>query len=305
MEKLFVIIVTYNGEKWIYKCLNSVVQSNYPSTIILIDNNSTDKTLDIIKKEFPVVHIIESKKNLGFGKANNIGIAKAINEGADYIYLLNQDAWVTPNTFEQLIKIHKSNPAYGILSPIQLTGSGNNIDKNFLNIILTDTYNKYPQILSDLLLNKTNDVYETKFVMAAHWLLYVPNIIKVGLFSPAFPHYGEDANLAQRYLYNNLKIGICPNTFAYHDRQCRKTSSEKQLYLNYIYILTRFHDIYNNNTQKKSKALLVYLKRLLLARKVPIKVKLNNLYSTIKDLGKAKKYREYYKHEDCYKKFLN
>lgn len=101
MENLFVIIVTYNGEKWIDKCLSSVYKSTIPLTTIVIDNKSSDNTVQYIKTNFPMVILFEYQNNLGFGKANNIGIEYALKNNADYIYLLNQDAWVDPNTFRK------------------------------------------------------------------------------------------------------------------------------------------------------------------------------------------------------------
>ena len=86
MKKVFVVIVTYNGVQWIRKCLQSC--QDYP--VVVVDNQSTDATVEIIQNEFPKVHLIEESKNHGFGQANNIGISYALNKGADYVFLLNQ-----------------------------------------------------------------------------------------------------------------------------------------------------------------------------------------------------------------------
>ncbi len=76
-----VIIVTYNGAKWIEKCLESILCENedgvFEIEIIVIDNNSQDETRDIVKR-FSSVKLIHSNENLGFGKANNIGLQKAL-----------------------------------------------------------------------------------------------------------------------------------------------------------------------------------------------------------------------------------
>lgn len=298
MNRLFVIIVTYNGAKWIKKCLRSVYSSTVEATPIILDNGSTDDTLRIIRTEFPETEIVETHANLGFGKANNIGMRMAMERGADYIYLLNQDAWVEQDTFERLIAVHKANPEYGILSPIHLTGNGQNVDANFLRF--TASYDKCRGIYPDLLMGKHKDIYETTFIMAAHWLLYVPNLKEVGLFSPAFPHYGEDANLVHRYRYRKKKIGICPSVFAYHDREYRKDSPQKQLYLDYIYVLTRYHDIFDGNGKTRCKALLHYMVCLLMRHGVSLKEKATNLSSVIRAIKESSKYREYYKNENCY-----
>ncbi|HUI32630.1 MAG TPA: glycosyltransferase, partial [Dysgonamonadaceae bacterium] len=70
-KKVCVIIVSYNFEPWIDKCLPAVFASTIPSTVLVIDNNSNDKTVERVQKDFPQVILIENKDNLGFGKANN------------------------------------------------------------------------------------------------------------------------------------------------------------------------------------------------------------------------------------------
>ena len=118
MYNSFIIIVTYNAMNWLSKCLNSC--KDYP--VVVIDNASTDETVTYIKKQFPKVHLIPQSKNLGFGQANNLGIRYALNNGADYVFLLNQDAYLQGECINQLIKIHQNNPEFGILSPIHLNG---------------------------------------------------------------------------------------------------------------------------------------------------------------------------------------
>lgn len=70
--------------KWLEKCLSSLRNSIYPTEIIVVDNGSTDGSIDFIRGDFPKVHLIECKENLGFGKANNIGISYGLEKGADF-----------------------------------------------------------------------------------------------------------------------------------------------------------------------------------------------------------------------------
>lgn len=81
--KVNTIIVTYNGAQWIEKCLDSLHECKVKTHILIVDNASTDNTLSIIREKYPEVELIESAKNLGFGKANNIGLRKALDERAD------------------------------------------------------------------------------------------------------------------------------------------------------------------------------------------------------------------------------
>ena len=101
MKKVAIIIVTWNGMKWIDKCLSSIRQSCLPVTVFLVDNNSTDGTQSYISKNYSEVKLTLSNKNLGFGQANNIAIQQAFEDGFDYYFLLNQDAYIKPDTIEK------------------------------------------------------------------------------------------------------------------------------------------------------------------------------------------------------------
>ena len=116
MDKVFVIVVTYNGMEWYERCFSSFRSSTIPVTTVVVDNDSQDGSVDYIRREFPEIVVIKSPENLGFGKANNIGIRYALDHGADYVFLLNQDAWIDPDALERLVSIHKKHPEYGLLS---------------------------------------------------------------------------------------------------------------------------------------------------------------------------------------------
>ncbi len=216
--KTIAIIVTYNGMKWYRKCFDSLKDSSVPVEIVVIDNKSSDQTISFIKENYPEIHLIDSKENLGFGKANNIGLRYALEQNADYVFLLNQDAWVRPDTIEKLIGKMQENTEYGILSPIHLDGTEQNLDFNFSYYILPD---RCPGgLISDLVTKRKPEdkIYPVKFVNAALWLVSRQCIETVGIFDPLFPHYGEDENYIQRLEYHNKKVGLYPEVFGIHDR---------------------------------------------------------------------------------------
>lgn len=210
--KVFTIIVTYNGMKWINQCLKSVINQ---SEVVVVDNNSLDDTVNHIKKNFPSIQVLVQTENLGFGIANNIGMSFALKNEADYVFLLNQDTIIEENTIEKLVNLSQSNPDYGIISPIHLNGNGNYLDKSFLYYI-NDNYCK--NFISDFVLNRSKkNIYNLPMINAAAWLLPKNTLETVGGFDPMFFLYGEDDNYCQRVLFHNLKIGIAPNTSIRHD----------------------------------------------------------------------------------------
>ena len=200
---------------WLPKCLESC----RPYPVIVVDNNSGDDTVTFIITHYPEITLLPQNKNLGFGQANNIGISHALKQGADFVFLLNQDAYLREECIAKLLEAHKNNDQYGILSPIHLNGRGDALDRNFSNYVRFDAI---PGFYSDFVLgNSLSKIYEVPFVNAAGWLLARAILETVGGFDPIFFHYGEDDNYCQRARFHGYKIGVVPTTFLLHDREAR------------------------------------------------------------------------------------
>jgi len=223
MKKTATIIVTYNGEKWIERCLASVVHSTYHSDLFVIDNSSTDRTLNLVKN-FPL-HLEKLDINAGFGFANNVALKKLENSDYDYFFLINQDVYLEENVLSKLVNFAQKHPEMGIIAPIQFDGTGKNIDANF---------QQYINLSED-----KGDFYSTGFCNAAAWLVTKECLKKVGIFNPNFRHYGEDRNYCERAKYHNLGIAIVKDTKVLHDRS-QKMTTEKAVKLAKIKLLTIF-----------------------------------------------------------------
>ena len=246
MKSVYCIVVTYNGVKWIKKCLSSLQENSNDVKIICVDNGSTDDTVSIIKKYFPSVHLLELAQNLGFGQANNIGMRVAIFNKADYVFLLNQDAWVEHNTIAALISIHTLNPQYGVISPLHLNGTGEKMDTYFFKYLAESDVRSVS--ISESFHKEQNEVLiSTEFVNAAAWLISMACLKKTGVFDPIFFHYGEDRHYLQRIKYWGFKTGIYSGVNIYHDRELRisKTSIniESRVKTEWVHFLGRACDI--------------------------------------------------------------
>lgn len=263
MERVLVIIVTYNGMQWIEKCLDSTRASVVPLDVFVIDNGSTDGTQDFIRKNYPEVILFQSEENLGFGKANNIGFQRALDCGFEYVYLLNQDAWIQANTIRILIDCHKRHPVFGVLSPFQLQANLKHLDKNFCYIC-----GGCKELIDDFYFQNVQEIYPVPMVMAAHWLVSRECLEKVGGFSPIFPHYGEDDNYANRVWFHGYSVGIVPEAIAIHDRENRVESKEKKLYMEYISGLIMLSDIYKPKSFQFLRLAINTLKSILLYHSV-------------------------------------
>ena len=213
--KVGVIIVTFNGMKWINKCLTSLSHSQCDLEIVVVDNASEDDTVAFIRSSFPNVLINQSKTNIGFGQANNVGLSHAIYKNWNYAFLLNQDAEIYPGSIKGLVEVAENNKDFGILSPIHLDASGEQLDLSFFYYLNRNSNNG---LISELLLKKPlADLYSFDMVNAAAWLLPMHSVRKVGGFSPLFFLYGEDDNYCQRMRYHGFKIGVYPHAAIKHD----------------------------------------------------------------------------------------
>lgn len=218
MSPIHVIIVTYNAMKWAERCFTSLRNSSVPVQCVVIDNGSKDGTQEYIRKNFPEVDFTQSETNLGFGKANNIGIEKAYQAGAEFFYLMNQDAWLYQDTMEKMLEIYRNHTdqgSIGIISPIHIDGTEKYLDI-FLDQYIAANYEK-TRMISDLYFQTLKPYYEIRFVNAAHWLLPRHTVETIGGFNPYFFHYGEDNEYVNRIHFHQKKLLLVPGSRAVHD----------------------------------------------------------------------------------------
>lgn len=226
LNKVFIIIVTYNGMQWYNRCFGSLRNSEVTLQTIVIDNASSDNTVEYIESNFPEIYLIKSYKNLGFGQANNMGIRYALENGADYVFLLNQDAWIESDTIKTLVEVHKKNQEYGILSPMHLNAEKTAIEKSLL-IFLTYPEHINFDLISDFYIGQKKAIYDVREVNAAAWLLPRKTLEMVGGFDPLFFHYGEDDNYLSRVLFHGFRVGLVPAVTICHDTERRVKSGKK------------------------------------------------------------------------------
>ncbi len=234
MKKVLIIIITYNGMRWMEHCLSSATASPDFADVYVLDNNSSDGTADYVQRNFPSVILVRSKENLGFAKGNNEGFKYALENGYDSVYLLNQDAWITPETLPKLYSLAKSNPSFGILSPLQMQADGEHFNKAFGRDVMPAA-KPVPDV---------KDILRVPFVMAAHWMITRTCLEKVGLFASILPHFGNDDNYCHRVIYHGFSIGIVPSLKVIHDHQEKEKTVQQRVYQNYtMTVLVRLSDI--------------------------------------------------------------
>ena len=122
--QLSVIILNYNVRYFLEQCVESVQEAllNIDGEIIVVDNNSSDDSCEMMKTRFPNVKLIENTLNLGFPKGNNIGVAQS---KGDYICILNPDTVVAEDTFAKILAFAEKQTNIGIVGCKLIDGTGN------------------------------------------------------------------------------------------------------------------------------------------------------------------------------------
>lgn len=229
MSSVAVIIVSYQGGAFLQNCLRNLFSKpqtgSHVISVWVYDNHSTEEEQKLLAAWSNRCTIFWGNENLGFGKANNILMRKAIQEGFDYVYLINQDVYTNFHDIVHLINVAQEYTQYSLLSPIHLNGKGNDFDLQF---------KRYAQIEVSLEEWKSNSslspVRVISFINAAAWLLRVNDLKKVGLFAPIFQQYGEDNNFFERLEHHQMKAGIVFGNYIRHDRENRLTVSSLHSY---------------------------------------------------------------------------
>ncbi|MSQ15669.1 MAG: glycosyltransferase family 2 protein [Dehalococcoidia bacterium] len=113
-----VIVLTWNGKGDTLECLASLRFVNYSNfEIVVVDNGSVDGTAESVSRSFPQVKLIINRDNLGFAEGNNVGIRYALENGADYVLLLNNDTIVDSGFVSELVSAALGHPEAGVLGP--------------------------------------------------------------------------------------------------------------------------------------------------------------------------------------------
>ncbi len=244
--KISIIIVNYNVEYFLEQCLNSVKKAlqNVPGEVFVVDNNSIDNSVEMVRAKFPEYHLIANKDNKGFSKANNQAIAVSRGE---YVLLLNPDTVVEEDTFEKVIRFMDDHPDAGGLGVRMLDGKGKFLPESkrglptplvaFYKIFgLSKLFPKSKRFgqyhLGHLSEFETNEI---EILSGAFMLMRNEALKKVGYLDEAFFMYGEDIDLSYRIIKGGYKNYYFPETRIIH----YKGESTKKSSVNYVFVFYR------------------------------------------------------------------
>jgi hypothetical protein len=222
MTKIAVVIPNWNGKDKIAKCLDSLSAQSMVSQIIVVENGSTDGSLEFINTHYPGVDLVVNKKNLGFAGGVNSGIRYAIDDNCDFVALFNNDAIADKDWLRYLVEATEKDGKVGVVTCKFMDIDGKHLDST------GDQYTNwglpYPRGRGE----PVNDSYDDQidiFAASGGASLYKVKMFKdIGLFDEDFFAYYEDVDLSFRAQLAGWKIRYCPKAIAYH--QIGATSSK-------------------------------------------------------------------------------
>ncbi len=218
MKKLIsVIIVNWNGKKFLKECLSSLKAQDYKNIeVIFVDNNSKDGSVEYIKKNFPKTKIIINKENLGFAQGNNIGYKKALGE---YILFLNNDTKVTKNFLSELVKVLGSDKKIGgAQSKVLLMDGTGRLDSVGAFLTNTGFLYHYGVFKKDSpKYDKKIDIYSAKGACMIFKREVLEKIKVDGeIFDSRYFAYFEETDMCHRVWFAGYKIVFAPKAVIYH-----------------------------------------------------------------------------------------
>jgi len=223
---IFVIVLNYNGNETILNCLSSIYQSDYLKfEVVLVDNDSQDGSFELAKKNFSRAHFIKSPENIGFARGNNLGIRFALEKFADYVLVLNNDAYLEKNTLSKLLSLAQSRNKSAIINPLILNENGQDIwfAGGTIQWLKMKTLHLKKVI--------SNNPYQTQYCTGCAMFIDKEIFKKIGLFDERYFLYYEDADFSVRAKKAGFNLLICPSAKVTHFEQSTTKNNSKTYWL--------------------------------------------------------------------------
>jgi GT2 family glycosyltransferase len=234
MPAVSVIIVSYKVRYYIEQCLNSVLRSVPDAEIFVVDNDSADGSVEFLRKRFPQVEVIDNGCNAGFGKANNIALAKATGR---YVLFLNPDTVVAERTIPGCIEYMDAHPDTGAVGVRMQYGDGHFALESrrslptpsvaFWHMTGIGRLFSHSRVFAKYHLSYLDRDRECRIdvVSGAYMFIRKEALDKIGGFDEAFFMYGEDIDLSYRILQQGYKNCYLPLPIVhYKGESTNKTS---------------------------------------------------------------------------------
>lgn len=259
LPSVTIITLNWNQPHYTLACLRSLQSVTYPNfKVIVLDNGSKDDSIAQIRAVLPEqnypVELIENGHNLGFAEGNNVGIRKALNDGADYVLLLNNDTEVAPDFIEPLVKMAQSNPNIGITGskiyyfdePERLWSAGGTIAATGATHQLGVNEFDSPEL---------NQLRKVDYVSGCAMLVKRAVIEKVGMLDARFFAYYEETDWCARTARAGYSIWYVPQSKIWHKISLKARDFTPY----YVYLMSRNRLLFLRNRGMSAPRVLLSL----------------------------------------------
>ncbi len=204
-----IVIVTWNAKRYTEECLRSLEQqrADLAMEIIVVDNASSDGTVELVRDEFPRVNLVENPGNYGFARGNNIGLRRARGQ---YVCLINSDVNVPPECLPRMHEYMEATPAIGVLGP-RMLGRRGTVDRSYMrfptiwnclcNTLALDSLFGGSRLFGGILMRDFKNTRTADVEVLNGWFLMIRRaaLEQVGLLDETFFMYGEDIDWSYRF----------------------------------------------------------------------------------------------------------
>ncbi|MCK4579660.1 MAG: glycosyltransferase family 2 protein [Candidatus Marinimicrobia bacterium] len=217
LPKVCCIVLNWNGREYLPACLESLLQMDYGNLeIVVVDNASTDGSIDTLKTDYPGITLIENQENLFWAGGNNVGLQYALDQEADYTFLLNNDIIVSPELVTRLVARAEADPTIGALGPkiyyhsdpdrIWFAGAEVSMWRGMLR----------HRGIRELDTGQYDSTTETAYVTGCALMVRKAAVQAIGLIDTSFRFYGEDVDYSFRVQRAGYQLALEPEAVMWH-----------------------------------------------------------------------------------------
>jgi GT2 family glycosyltransferase len=227
------VVLNWNGCERVLEAISALYKSEFPlAQIFMVDNGSTDGSVETVQKNFPLVTILSQRSNLGVSEGRNVGIRQAIASGVDYIFHIDNDIEVTPETIGELVRLAEKRPDVGIVGTIMYFKSDPTLIQNIGGRICYRQHVLLPVAWMERDRGQYTSPVEVEMVAGGAMLTRCEVFRQVGYFDGGYLGYGlEDTDFCVRVRHAGWKLLCNPRAKAFHNFHVTHKYNYRRKYL--------------------------------------------------------------------------
>jgi GT2 family glycosyltransferase len=246
---LHVLVINWNGREHLRDCFDSLLTSHYENArFVLVDNGSTDGSAAFVREQYghdPRVEILELPKNHGWSGGNNAGMRRALDAGAEYVFLLNNDTRVAPDVFEKTVALAESHPEIGVVAP-KMVLFGQPFVINSVGLLCSRAGASWDLGAGRLDSPQWDRLEPVIGACGGACLIRTEALRKTGLLPEAFVIYLDDLDLCLRVWDAGYEVRPCPDAAVEHKFSASMGEGGRARYKYYLATRNRFLVVLRN-----------------------------------------------------------